>query len=590
MQVDVDAPGEGVGHHQGRRGQVVGAHLARDPALEVAVAGEDGNGDQLVFGDRGRGRGRQRPAVADAGRAAVAHGVEAELLQVGGQAGLGQVVGDDLGPRRQARLHPRPGPQTGLDGVSRQQPGRQHDGRVRGVRAARDGGDDHGTVRDLGPLAGVRGIGRRRGVVARAVAVVAVEHRQAAAGRELRQLAEEGVLHAGEGNPVLGPPRSGQRRLDGGQVELQRVAVLGLRRVRTVEEPLLAAVRLDQFHLRLAAPGEPEVVDGGAVDREDAAGGAVLGRHVRDRRPVGQPELGEPGAEELDELADDSVVAQHLRDPQHEVGGRRALRQAADQAEADDLGHQHGDRLAEHGRLRLDAAHAPAQDAQAVDHRRVGVGADERVGVGEGRLGMAVRRVHDAARQVLQVDLVDDARRRRHDAEVLEGRLPPAQEQVALLVALELALRVDQERRRRTVLVDLDRMVDDEFGRLQRVDLRRVAAHRRHRVPHGGQVGHRGNAGEVLEQHPAGHERDLDVRFRPGFPAGHGLDVRGRNAAAVLPPEQVLQQDLQGVGQALHRQAGGAQGRQVGDPEGPVRDGHRSDRAEAVRHGWLVTS
>ena len=55
---------------------------------------------------------------------------------------------------------------------------------------------------------------------------------------------------------------------------------------------------------------------------------------------------------------------------------------AAGQLEADDLRDQHGDRLAEHRRLRLDAADAPAEHAQAVDHGGVRVGADQRVRIG----------------------------------------------------------------------------------------------------------------------------------------------------------------------------------------------------------------
>ena len=42
------------------------------------------------------------------------------------------------------------------------------------------------------------------------------------------------------------------------------------------------------------------------------------------------------------------------------------------------------DRLAQHARLGLDAADAPADDAQAVDHRRVRIRADQRVGIEDG--------------------------------------------------------------------------------------------------------------------------------------------------------------------------------------------------------------
>ena len=62
--------------------------------------------------------------------------------------------------------------------------------------------------------------------------------------------------------------------------------------------------------------------------------------------------------------------------------------------------------------------------------------------------GYARRRPSDVsvkidARQVLEVDLVDDAGVGRHDAEVAERVLAPAQERVALLVARELERRVE---------------------------------------------------------------------------------------------------------------------------------------------------
>ncbi len=40
-------------------------------------------------------------------------------------------------------------------------------------------------------------------------------------------------------------------------------------------------------------------------------------------------------------------------------------------------------RLAEHGRLGLDAADAPAEHGEAVDHRGMRIGADQRVGIGD---------------------------------------------------------------------------------------------------------------------------------------------------------------------------------------------------------------
>ena len=113
------------------------------------------------------------------------------------------------------------------------------------------------------------------------------------------------------------------------------------------------------------------------------------------------------------------------------------------QLEADDFGDQHRHRLAEHGRLGLDAADAPAEHAQAVNHRRVRIGADQRVGIG--RLRGLPRRRRRHARQVFQIDLMHDAGVRRHDLEIAERFLAPAQEDVAFAVALKFQVGVGAE-------------------------------------------------------------------------------------------------------------------------------------------------
>ena len=84
-------------------------------------------------------------------------------------------------------------------------------------------------------------------------------------------------------------------------------------------------------------------------------------------------------AVKLDELADDAFLAQHLRDGQRQVGRRRAFRQLPGQLEADDFRRDEIKRLAEHAGFRFDAADAPADDAETVDHRRMRVRADERI-------------------------------------------------------------------------------------------------------------------------------------------------------------------------------------------------------------------
>jgi hypothetical protein len=77
-----DRAGKRIGHDQRRRGEVVGLHVRRDAAFEVAVAGQHAGGDQALVVDGLGDRRRQRAGVADAGGAAEADEVEAERIEV----------------------------------------------------------------------------------------------------------------------------------------------------------------------------------------------------------------------------------------------------------------------------------------------------------------------------------------------------------------------------------------------------------------------------------------------------------------------------------------------------------------------------
>ncbi len=199
-------------------------------------------------------------------------------------------------------------------------------------------------------------------------------------------------------------------------------------------------IRGYEVDLFFTASGQAQVAEGFFVDREDAAGGAVFRGHVGDGGAVGEGQLGDAGAVELDEFADDAELAQSFSDGEDEIGGCRAFLELAGELVADDLGNEHGDGLAEHGCFGLDATYAPAEDAEAVDHGGVAVGADQCVGVGDlfsGDFGG-----EDDAGEVFEVDLVADAHAWGDGGEVAKGGLAPFQEGVALAVALEFEQRV----------------------------------------------------------------------------------------------------------------------------------------------------
>jgi len=225
------------------------------------------------------------------------------------------------------------------------------------------------------------------------------------------------------------------------------------------------------------------------------------------------------------------VAPEQLGDGEHQVGGRRALAHLAEDLEADHRGQQHGQGLAQHGGLRLDAAHAPAEHAESVDHRGVRVGADEGVGV-----GLPVVGGENDAREVLEVHLVADAGPRWDDLEALEAALSPAQQLVALDVALVLDVDVVDERRRGSRALGDDRVVDDELDGHEGVDAASLTTERGQRVAHGSQIDHGGDAGEVLHEHALGGEGDLfgvvartgAVRLGSLAPRGDRLDVAAR--------------------------------------------------------------
>jgi hypothetical protein len=196
----------------------------------------------------------------------------------------------------------------------------------------------------------------------------------------------------------------------------------------------------------------------------------------------------------------------------------------AGQPESEDLGNEHGNRLTEHRRFGLDAANAPPHHTKSIHHRRMRVGADQRVG--ETERTVSTVGCHDDAGQVFEIHLVNDAGIRRHDAEVVERVLAPPQKRVALLVARELELRVELKGVRLAEVVDLHGMVDDELDRLQRVHAIGVAAEAHDTVAHRGQVDHRRHTGEVLQQHPRGGERDFLLCGALEVPRGHRLRCR----------------------------------------------------------------
>ena len=317
---------------------------------------------------------------------------------------------------------------------------------------------------------------------------------------------------------------------------------------------LLFAVPLHALHDFRRTSGALEIVQCLAIHREETHGGPILRRHVRDRRPIGQPQGLESVAKELHEPSHHAVLAQHLGHDQYEIGGRGALRQAAGELHPHHLGQLHEIRLPQHHRLGLDAAHAPTHHAHAVDHRGVGVGAHQRIRICH-RLAVTPLQQNDTG-EVLQVHLVDDAGAGRNDGEIVECLLRPPQQSVALGVAFHLPLDVQLERPGCAKEIHLDRVIDDEIGLNEWVDLVGVTTHPNHGIAHCRKIHHRRHSGEVLEYDAPRHVRHFATAVGLRFPAAHQGYLVIRDDAVAVVPQHVFQQNANRVRQ--HVQVGDA--------------------------------
>ncbi len=148
-QVDIHRAGDGVGDDERRRGEIIGAHVGVDAAFEIAVAREHRGRHQIVLVDRLGNLLRQRAGIADAGGAAEADQIEAELVEVLLQAGLLEIFGHHLRAGRQRGLHPRLGGEALGRRFAGEQAGADHHARVRGIGAGGDRRDHHVAIAEI---------------------------------------------------------------------------------------------------------------------------------------------------------------------------------------------------------------------------------------------------------------------------------------------------------------------------------------------------------------------------------------------------------------------------------------------------------
>ncbi len=302
-----------------------------------------------------------------------------------------------------------------------------------------------------------------------------------------------------------------------------------------------------------ASAAQAQVFERRFVNGEVAHCRAVFGSHVGDCRSVGKRQLPCAFAEEFHEFAHDLFLSEHLRNEQREVRRHDALRQFARNVHAHNFGHFEVHGLSEHARFRLDSADAPAYDAKPVNHRCVGVRAHERVGVED--CFAVLFALEDEPRKVLHVDLVDNARRGRHDRKRLERLLPPFEEFVSFAVAFELLFEVLFESFGDSRAVHLHRVVYNQVHGHERLYHRGVFALFCGGVAHCREVYEQRNSREVLQNDSRNDEGNFVVAGVCRVPRRELFDVGFRCAVAVAVSEHAFEHNLYAHGQSRHVEA-----------------------------------
>ncbi len=265
-----------------------------------------------------------------------------------------------------------------------------------------------------------------------------------------------------------------------------------------------------------------------------------------------------------------------MGDIERQVGRADPLAQAAGESHADHFGHAHHHRHAEHHAFGLQPADAPAQHADAIDHRRVAVGADQRVGHRPAHAVARLARHHRG--QPLEVDGVHDAGAGRVHGEIVEHARRPFHEAVALGIARHLARHVVRTRLGAAINIDRKAVIGRDVDRQHGVEYRGIATSLGQCRSRGGDIDQRRAAGRIMHHHAAGQEGDLGVAVPGGDPA---LDDGARLRIVIASAQQVFEQD------AVHdRQARKAQRGEVDDREagaGAVELACREHHASPVR-------
>ena len=194
--------------------------------------------------------------------------------------------------------------------------------------------------------------------------------------------------------------------------------------------------------------------------------------------------------------------------------------------------------MPEHRRLRFDATDAPAEHAEPADHRRVAVGAEQRIRARQGHPARLFQKHH--RRKPLEIELMHDAAAGRDQTDVREGSGTPFEEFEPFSIARDLDLFVEGSRVRPAAVHRNQGVIAHEIDRNLRIGFGRIAAAPCDLVAQRGHVGHQRDAGEILQQ------QARRLKFQAAAPGTFGETGEIECSGILRVAQRAFDEDLQG--------------------------------------------
>jgi len=171
-------------------------------------------------------------------------------------------------------------------------------------------------------------------------------------------------------------------------------------------------------------------------------------------------------------------------------------------------------RLSEHPRFGFDTSDTPSNHSKSIDHGRVRIGTHQSIGI------IYLAGIQYAFCKVFQINLMDDSDTWWNHLEGIKSLHPPFQELVSFPVSSEFLVQIAIHGVSGSCEIHLDRVVDDQIDRNERLDDFWILIQTIDGRTHCGKINQQGDSREVLQDDTSNDKWDFGSSFCIRLPLG----------------------------------------------------------------------